>query len=46
MPKTALYSGCQIKTVDTEKIYFVEKIPLTAVGKVDYRALEKEAEKL
>ena len=28
------------------KFVFVEKLPLTTIGKVDYRALEKEAEKL
>jgi len=28
------------------KFFFVEKLPLTTIGKVDYRALEKEAEKL
>jgi len=27
------------------KYYFIDKVPLTKVGKVDYRALEKEAEK-
>ena len=25
---------------------FIDKMPLTPIGKVDYRALEKEAEKL
>ena len=28
------------------KFVFVEKLPLTTIGKVDYRALEKEAERL
>lgn len=29
-----------------DKIIFVDELPLTFLGKVDYRALEKEAEKI
>ena len=49
MVKKELFELCQKELpeyVQPVDFIFIDKMPLTPIGKVDYRALEKEAEKL